>query len=273
MKPFLKWAGNKYRIVDKIRGLLPAGVRLIEPFAGSAAVFLNTDYKENIVNDVNTDLISLYVVLKTHGLSFIDECKGLFQADTNSPEVYYNLRDEFNQVLDPVRKAALFLYLNRHGYNGLCRYNRDGRFNVPFGRYKQPYFPFEEMMMFYHKSQDTEFTSEDFESVMSRAKPGDVVYCDPPYVPLSATSNFTEYSAGGFGPKEQLRLAELAKALSGRGISVLLSNHHNDFTLQAYSSAQITSFDVQRFISSDAANRRKATELLAFFPGQPQSVV
>lgn len=268
MKPFLKWAGNKYRIVDKIRDLLPAGRRLIEPFAGSAAVFLNTGYEENIINDLNRDLIHLFVTLKENGPTFVDECKALFTHEYNTPEAYYLLRNEFNATRDAERKAVLFLYLNRHGYNGLCRYNNDGGFNVPFGRYKKPYFPFEEMMEFYHKAQLATFTTEDFEAVMRRAEPSDVIYCDPPYVPLCETANFTSYSAGGFGVAEQLCLAAVAMDLSESGIPVLISNHHNEFTRQAYASAEITPFDVQRFISCDGKNRGKAAELLALFPGR-----
>lgn len=272
MKPFLKWAGNKYRIVDKIRGVLPRGERLIEPFAGSAAVFLNTDYKTNIVNDMNADLINVFVTLKQHGPAFVDACKNLFTPDENVPEVYYEFRDEFNQTSDRFRKAALFVYLNRHGYNGLCRYNNDGGFNVPFGRYKKPYFPFEEMMMFYHKSEDATFQTEDFELVMQQAQPGDVIYCDPPYVPLSDTANFTNYSAGGFGVDEQLRLAKVARETSERGIPVLISNHHTSFTEAIYKSADITTFEVQRLISCDSTNRNKAAELLALFPAMASSV-
>lgn len=271
-KPFLKWAGNKYRIVNKIRELLPPGNRLIEPFAGSAAVFLNTVYEQNIVNDLNRDLINLFVTLQQFGPGFIDECQALFTSDNNTAETYYQFREEFNATTNQIRKAALFLYLNRHGYNGLCRYNNDGRFNVPFGRYKKPYFPYEEMLMFHRKAQSAEFTSQDFEFAMRRAKPGDVIYCDPPYVPLSITANFTSYSAGGFGPREQLRLAKVAEELSDGGIPVLISNHHNEFTVQAYSSAQITAFDVQRFISCDGTNRSKASELLALFPGRQPCV-
>lgn len=99
-------------------------------------------------------------------------------------------------------------------------------------------------MEFYRKAQTAEFSSDDFETVMLRAKQGDVVYCDPPYIPISETANFTTYSAGGFRREQQLRLAQLAEELSDRGIAVLISNHHNDFTKRAYSSAFITSFDV-----------------------------
>lgn len=268
MKPFLKWAGNKYRIVDKIRELLPSGRRLIEPFAGSAAVFLNTDFQQNVVNDLNSDLIHLFSTLKAHGPSFVDECRRLFTNENNKSEVYYHLRQEFNETSDPIRKAALFLYLNRHGYNGLCRYNANGGYNVPFGRYKKPYFPYQEMMMFHHKAQMAMFTSEDFEAIMHSAKLGDVIYCDPPYAPLSDTASFTQYSAGGFGQEEQYRLARVAKKLSREGIPVLISNHCNEFTMKAYAGAEISAFDVQRYISCDGENRKKAAELLALFPGR-----
>lgn len=267
MKPFLKWAGNKYRIIDKIRTVLPPGQRLIEPFAGSAAVFLNTNYVENVMNDINPDLISVYKNLQTHGTTFVNACKRLFVQECNHAEVYYAFRDEFNATSDTFRKATLFLYLNRHGYNGLCRYNANGGFNVPFGRYKKPYFPFEELMYFYHRSQGASFRSDDFETVMHEARLGDVVYCDPPYVPLSTTANFTHYSTNKFGPAEQTRLAKIAEELSFRGIPVLISNHRSDFTLSAYASAAIQTFKVPRFISCDGKNRSPATEILALFDG------
>lgn len=265
MRPFLKWAGNKYRLISKITDMLPAGNRLLEPFAGSAAVFLNTGYAANVVNDCNADLINVYVTLKERGPVFIDACKQLFQSDNNMPEAYYRFREEFNMSTDPFRKATLFLYLNRHGYNGLCRYNQDGGFNVPFGRYRKPYFPHGEMRFFFDKAQATDFSCVDFESVMEEAVLGDVVYCDPPYVPLSETANFTGYQAGGFDAKEHLRLARAAERLAARGIPVLISNHYNDFTVETYAQAERITFDVQRFISCDGANRNKATEVLALF--------
>lgn len=272
MKTIVKWPGNKTRIVNQIQRLLPHGKRLIEPFAGSAAVFLNTSYEDNIVNDLNADLINMYVVLKQLGPAFMDMCRALFSSHSNTPETYYSLRDEFNQTSDSVRKAALFLYLNRHGYNGLVRYNADGGYNVPFGRYKQPYFPFQELQHFYLKSQVATFMTLDFEAVMRLAVPGDVIYCDPPYVPLSTTANFTNYSAGGFGLSEHIRLANVAQELARCGIPVLISNHNNEFTREIYHGAAISEFEVQRFISCDGDNRNKAPELLALFDGRCANV-
>ncbi|ABZ84285.1 DNA adenine methylase [Heliomicrobium modesticaldum Ice1] len=264
-RPFLKWAGNKYRIIHRIRAVLPAGNRLIEPFVGSAAVFLNTSFKENLLADCNGDLIRLYQTVKTGGEDFIAYCRSFFTEENNRPERYYALREIFNTTDDGDLKSALFIYLNRHSYNGLCRYNASGKFNAPAGRYKKPYFPERELRFFMAKARDAVFLCQDFTQTMGEARPGDVVYCDPPYVPLSRTSNFTGYSAGGFGEAEQWKLAELARQLADRGVSVLISNHDTDFTQKAYDAARIERFPVQRFVSCDGANRGKAGELLALF--------
>ncbi|MCL6634063.1 MAG: Dam family site-specific DNA-(adenine-N6)-methyltransferase, partial [Alicyclobacillus herbarius] len=253
MKPFLKWAGGKHRIVERIRARLPQGKRLIEPFVGSGAVFLNTDFEEYVLADINPDLIQVYATLKQHGQDFISYCKELFTDANNTPERYYELRSEFNETQDPWRKSALFVYLNRHGYNGLCRYNSSGGFNVPFGRYKRPYFPEQEMKFFSQKLQVATLQCADFRQVMEEAVVGDVIYCDPPYVPLSATSNFTDYAADGFTTRDQADLARLATQLGERGIPVLISNHATEFTTAAYAAAEVEHFPVRRTISCDGA--------------------
>lgn len=267
IRPFLKWAGNKYQILDRIKALLPRGNRLIEPFAGSAAVFLNTDYERYLVTDNNRDLINLYQMVKSGGDCFIEYCRGFFSKENNDEIRYYQLRDIFNTTGDLKLKAALFLYLNRHGYNGLCRYNSKGIFNTPFGQYHRPYFPETELRLFAEKAKRAKFKTADFRDIMQRAKKGDVIYCDPPYVPLSDTANFTTYSAGGFSRRDQSALAELALELSRKGIPVLISNHATSFILNAYKSAQIEQFNVRRFISCDGDNRGMAQEVLALFGG------
>ena len=265
-RPFLKWAGNKYRIIDRVRAALPAGKCLIEPFAGSGAVFLNTDYEHYIINDNNPDLIHLYNILKKEGAAFIKKCRYYFTPRFNNEEQYYKLRKKFNETSDTYKRAILFVYLNRHGYNGLCRYNLNGGYNVPFGRYKSPYFPEKEMLVFHKKAKNAEFVLSGFEQIIQSAKKGDVVYCDPPYVPLSPSANFTSYSAGGFNMKEQQQLADLANEISVKGIPVLISNHNTSFTRKAYDKAnKITKFHVQRFISCNGKKRGTAGELLALF--------
>ena len=271
MKPFLKWAGNKYSIIERVRGVLPSGGRLIEPFVGSGAVFLNTDYPSYLINDLNPDLIHLFQYLQKDGAAFVGYCKGLFQPETNNADTYYQFRELFNKTGDERLRAALFLYFNKHGYNGLCRFNLKGEFNVPFGKYTKPYFPEPEMLAYGEKLQGVEITNTDFATAMKRAKPGDVIYCDPPYVPLSETANFTSYSAESFGMKAQQELADLAESLAAKGVTVVISNHDTLFTQNAYHSAQVMSFKVQRFISCKGDGRGQASEVLALFEADQQA--
>jgi DNA adenine methylase len=265
MKPFLKWAGGKYRLVDRIQTALPAGNRLIEPFVGSGAVFLNTSYSTNLLADSNPDLINLFKFLQKEGQEFINYCSSFFIPENNNELIYYQFRKEFNSTSDIRKKSALFVYLNRHCFNGLCRYNSKGGFNVPFGRYSKPAIPVKDMFAFHKKSSQAIFEVADFRATMEQAKKGDVVYCDPPYVPLSATSSFTSYAKGGFGQQEQNDLADMAKKLQSRGVAVIISNHDTAYTNEVYQTAEIIKFNVQRFISSDTKNRNAVGELLAVF--------
>lgn len=176
MKPFLKWAGGKYRLVDLIKNNLPQGNRLIEPFVGSGALFLNTEYSANLLADSNPDLINLFKLLQKEGRGFMSYCQGLFLSENNTELAFYHLREEFNTTSDMRRKAAFFVYLNRHCFNGQCRYNSKGGFNVPFGRYTKPKLPEKEMYYSYEKSQNAVFEVADFITTMEKAKTGDVVY-------------------------------------------------------------------------------------------------
>jgi len=262
----LKWPGGKYRLLDRICGVLQPGPRLIEPFAGSGAVSLNTNYASSLLADTNPDLIGLYRQLLTEGDRFIRYCRKFFQAGNNR-SAYYAYRDEFNERRAGRRKSALFLYLNRHGYNGLCRYNASGRFNTPFGRYLKPYFPEREMLAFVRRAASVSLRQDSFETTMTAAQPGDAVYCDPPYVPLSATAYFTDYHTDGFTWSDQVRLADIACALANKGIQVVISNHDTGQTRDLYNTrgARISRFKVRRNISRDASKRIEVGELLAVF--------
>ena len=266
MKPFLKWAGGKSRIVDRIKAILPHGERLVEPFVGSGALFLNSDFPAYLLADANIDLINCYLQLQQGGMEFVRRCEEFFAPAYNQSDVYYDVRQRFNATQDPVDKAAMFVYLNRHGYNGLCRYNASGGFNVPFGRYARPYFPRAEMEHFWRRSARCEFIVADFIATMQATAIGDVVYCDPPYVPLSATASFTHYSADGFGLERQRKLAREAASLASRGVPVVISNHDLPFTREIYANAdEIACFNVRRHISCDGNNRTHAAELLAVY--------
>ncbi len=266
IRPPLKWAGGKYQILERIKQLLPPGNRLIEPFVGSGVVFLNTDYGRYTLNDVNRDLITFYKVLKKEGEEFIHYCRRFFEPENNTAERYYELREEFNNTKDRFHKAALFMYLNKHGYNGLCRYNASGKMNVPFGRRSRSYIPEKEMLNFVKRSKRAVLKCGDFEAVMRTARPGDVVYCDPPYVPLNDTSYFTSYSAGGFEHDGQVRLAAVALELAENGIPVLISNHATSLTTEIYKKAGHRDiFPVRRHISCNGSKREYVKEILALY--------
>ena len=265
IKPFLKWAGNKYRCLDHILGSLPAANRFIEPFTGSAAVFLNVQYPDYLLAEANKDLVDLFHCIQKEGEAFIKDCEALFNPMNNCESKYYELRAQFNECIDIRQRATLFLYLNRHGYNGLCRYNQRGGYNVPFGRYIKPYFPRVEMAYFHQKSQRATFIHGDFRQTFANAKSGDLIYCDPPYAPLEQNSNFSSYTSKKFGATEQILLAELAIDAANRGITVAISNHDTALTRDYYRDSHMISFPVLRSISCHTENRIKVQELLAVF--------
>jgi DNA adenine methylase len=265
LRPFLKWAGNKYRIIAQLINLLPKAERLIEPFAGSCSVFLNTDYSQYLLAETNGDLINLYQHLQREGLHFIEYSRYFFNMSTNQSDFYYQSRVQFNSTQDLRLKAALFLYLNRHGYNGLCRYNSSGLFNVPFGQHPKPYFPFKEMLAFHQKAQYAQFQQADFQTTLQLARPGDVVYCDPPYLPLSATANFNQYGPAGFSLLQQKALASQAEQLAATGVYVIISNHDHPLIPELYKTAKVIRFPVPRTISRNGKGRQAVLEVLAVF--------
>jgi len=266
-KPFLKWAGGKYRILDKILRELPPGTRFVEPFAGSCAVYLNVNFPKALICDLNSDLINLYKHLQREGEEFIQYCASFFTPEHNTRSAYMTLRDRLNASSETRERGALLLYVNRHAFNGLIRYNSKGGFNVPFGKYKKPYFPLEELRAFYRKTRSTatEFMTADFRSIFARLEPGDVVYCDPPYVPLSQTSSFTAYAGNAFDARDQHDLAALAGETWQKGIHVVVSNHDTELTRSLYVSTMLKRFAVQRFISCDGDKREAVPELLAVY--------
>lgn len=265
VRPFLKWAGNKFEITDEINNLLPQSKILIEPFVGSGAVFLNSNHEKYILSDINHDLINLFIAIQNNGAQFIVDSKKYFTKRTNTESCYYKFRKAFNSSNDKYEKALLFLYLNRHCYNGLCRYNKSGVFNVPYGKYKSPYFPEYELHVFYIKSKHTKFYCESFIKTFKRAKNNSVIYCDPPYIPLSDTSNFTSYSTKQFTLDDQEALAIEARNIAQRGIPVLISNHDTKYSRKIYHGATLKKINVRRRISCNAYKRNDAKEILALF--------
>lgn len=265
-RAFLKWAGGKYGLVEDIQRHLPPARKLVEPFVGAGSVFLNTDYDHYLLADINPDLINLYNLLKERPEDYISEAKRWFVVENNRKEAYLSIRAEFNKTDDVMYRSLAFLYMNRFGFNGLCRYNKKGGFNVPFGSYKKPYFPEAELEFFAEKAKKATFVCEGYPETFRRARKGSVVYCDPPYAPLSNTANFTSYAGNGFTLDDQAALADIAeKAATERGIPVLISNHDTTLTRRLYHGAELNVVKVKRTISRNGSGRNKVDELLALF--------
>lgn len=276
-KPFLKWAGNKFRVLPHLIPHIGDPKRYIEPFGGSLSVALNISADEYILNDINKDLYCLYTNVDKE---FVGECRELFTDENNTRERYLELRKEFNSEQDCRKRAKLFLYLNKHAFNGLSRYNSKGEYNVPYGKENKDsktgrivktkaHFPEQELNYFrdVFSNRKVEFFNTSFsdEALYKNVSSGDVVYFDPPYVPASDTANFTDYATEGFSYEQQVQLAELAESLANRGAKVIVSNHDTPVSRELYKNAQIYPIEVRRSISAKGSSRKKANELIAVY--------
>ncbi|CAM4061872.1 DNA adenine methylase [Xenorhabdus thuongxuanensis] len=270
-KTILKWAGSKNRIMDKLLPHLPAGRRLVEPFAGSCAVMMNTDYPAYLISDANADLINLYQSIKSDCDQFIKEAANWFEFVLNKNE-FYKLRDVFNfsgefsgNFANKLSRSSLFLTLNRHCFNGLCRYNSKGEFNVPFGHYKKPYFPVAEIWAFAEKAEKADLLPLEWQDTLSLVDYGDVVYCDPPY--LTNEGAFTQYHHSNFSHTAHEELAENLRALHDEiGVPVTVSNSVAAKELYSDLSFTIHEIDAPRTIAANG-NRQPAKEIIAVLEG------
>ncbi|HGP0793507.1 TPA: Dam family site-specific DNA-(adenine-N6)-methyltransferase [Salmonella enterica subsp. diarizonae serovar 53:z10:z35] len=265
-RPFLKWAGGKYSMLPDLYQVIPAGMRLIEPFVGGGSVFLNSDkHACFLLADVNTDLINLYQMLAVVPGAVIRHARVMFDR-LNDAESYTALREEFNaQVMDAPERAAAFLFLNRHCFNGLIRYNRNNQFNVGWGKYPSPYFPEEEIRAFTEMAHNCVFMAAGFRRTLALAGEGDVVYCDPPYEPMPGKDGFTHYAAGGFTWDDHIALAECCVAAHQRGARVVIGNSTAPRVIDLYSQHgfEIRYISARRSISSKGSTRETAKDLVA----------
>ena len=265
-RPFLKWAGGKYSLLPELARLIPAGNRLIEPFVGGGSVFINSDkHSSFLLADVNADLINLYQMLALVPEEVMRHARLLFSS-LNTAEGYTAVRDEFNrQLIAAPERAAAFLFLNRHCFNGLIRYNRAGEFNVGWGKYPAPYFPENEITAFADMAHNCVFMNAGFRRTLSLAGEGDVVYCDPPYEPMPGTAGFTGYAAGGFTRDDQNALAECCVAAHQRGARIVISNSVAPRIVELYEQHGFTLNYVaaRRSISSKGSTREIAKDLVA----------
>jgi DNA adenine methylase len=264
VRPVLKWAGGKSRSLPQILKALPERIETYyEPFIGGAAVFFALAgarrFESAVLSDRNPALIDVYVALQKDPGAVIRVLKGY----THSEDEYYRIRSIDPESLDLPERAARTIFLNKTGYNGLYRVNSKGEFNVPFGRYKKPNFCDEQNLRGASLVlARVKLLVEDFEKASGKAKAGDAVYFDPPYDPVSKTSNFTSYHKDEFGKGEHERLRGVFERLAEKGVAVVLSNSDTSFTRGLFASWKKKKIDVSRPINSKGAERGTVRELL-----------
>jgi len=271
IKSPLKWAGGKYRLLDTIFQLFPATANAFyEPFFGGGSVGLNAMKRLNantcFVGDTNSCLVQFWNALKEQPENFIAMAASLFVAENNTDEAYRLLRREFNRTTDIFRKSVLFLYLNRHCFNGLCRLNTHGEFNVPFGKYEKPLLPINELKAASRRLFRFTVSDVDFRDLFAQVGQGNAVYCDPPYLPLSNTANFTGYGIKDFTFTDQEDLVKCAVDAASKGATVIISNQYTVIARELYKNASYRKvIKVPRLLSRDGDTRMPVEEILAVY--------
>ncbi|NTW01859.1 MAG: DNA adenine methylase [Oscillochloris sp.] len=277
-RPFLKWAGGKGQLLPELTRRMPSRfARYHEPFVGGGAFFFNLWnsgrlVRGGVLSDYNRELIACYQTVRDHAAELITALLE-HKLHARDRDYFYEIRSwdrqpDFEQR-SQVAKAARMIFLNRTCYNGLYRLNNKGKFNAPFGYYKNPLIvDVDNMHEVSRALQDVELRSGDFADVLERAEPGDFVYFDPPYAPLSPTASFTHYTGRGFGEDQQLRLADIFRQLAERGCYVMLSNSSTELTRELYNPTAIPGLCDQivrasRKINCDGTKRGFVDELIA----------
>jgi len=266
--PFLKWVGGKRQLMPTIVTHLPKNINeltYVEPFIGGGAVLFHLQPKNAIINDFNEELINVYEVIKNNLEELIEDLK----KHKNEPDYFYEIRsldrnDNFKN-LSKVERASRVIYLNKTCYNGLYRVNNAGEFNSPFGRYKNPNIvnePTLKAVSKYLNSNNIVIRNGDYNDVLKTIDKNSFVYLDPPYHPISESSNFTGYVQGGWDLFDQIRLREVCDELNAKGIKFLLSNSSAQFIKDQYAKYKIEIVKANRAINSNGANRGEIDEVL-----------
>lgn len=266
IQPFVKWVGGKRQLMSEINKYIPKNyTKYYEPFLGGGAVLFNLQPKNAVVNDYNTELINVYTVIRDNVEELIEDLK----KHENNQEYFYKIRaldrsDRYNELTN-IQKASRLLYLNKTCFNGLYRVNSAGQFNSPYGRYKNPNIVNEFVLKAvsnYLNENKIKFINDDFEVALKNIRKGSFVYFDPPYDPLSDSSNFTGYTLAGFNRDDQKRLKKLCDKLNKQGVKFLLSNSRTEFIEELYSDYKIVIVGASRSINSDGGKRGEIDEVL-----------
>jgi DNA adenine methylase len=264
--PFIKWVGGKGRLKHALEALMPKGVELmrhVEPFTGGGALFFARAPERALLCDINRDLIHTYEAVRDDVSGVIRGLERL--AKGHDKERYYEVRERYNARDGQSRaeRSAMFIYLNKTCFNGLYRVNRRGEFNVPMGRYTNPNI-LDRDVLFAASSAlaRAEIKCAPFETLLESAKPGDFVYMDPPYEPVSRTANFTAYAQDGFAQEDQRRLRDVYRELDRRGSKLMLSNSDVPFIRELYRGYRIDVVKAPRAVSCDASARGPVNEVV-----------
>jgi DNA adenine methylase len=263
-KPVLKWAGGKWRLLPQLLRQVPATFDAYhEPFIGGGALFFHLAGRgvltRTYLSDANPSLIDVYLGLRDEVEAVIDALR----SHVYDREQYYAVRAHNPEDLTLPERAARIIYLNKTCYNGLFRENKRGQFNVPFGRYKNPTICDEPNLRAAARVlQGVDIACRNFATVLDVARPGDFVYFDPPYHPVSATANFTAYDRNGFGSKDQRHLRDVFAALGERGVRALLSNSDTPYVRELYEGFAVEQVFAARAVNSKANGRGKVAEVI-----------
>jgi len=265
-EPILKWAGGKRSLIPSIFALLPHDYRhrtYHEPFFGGGALFFSIKPARGSINDINPKLINFYIVVRDYPEELIEQAlKYPYEKDA-----FYRIREHYNNAtLNKVEDAAITLYLNKTAFNGLYRVNSKGKFNVPFGRYSTPTIVDKERIRAASKLlKNIEILQKDFSYVVDYAEKGDLVYFDPPYLPVSDTAYFTSYSSDGFSWEDQIRLRDVCVKLHEKETFFVLSNSYVEKLINNYRGIEdfrIFVVKANRAINSKASKRGPVNEAL-----------
>jgi DNA adenine methylase len=268
-KPIVKWAGGKSRLLGELLDRVPRRLKTYaEPFAGGAALFFALaaekargarSFERAVLADRNEELVACYRAVRDELEAVVTALAG-FRHDR---DLFYEVRAQETAGMSDVDRAARFIFLNRTCFNGLWRVNAGGRFNVPFGKYKNPRILDADALAAASRALvGVEILSSDFAAVTGGLGRGDFAYLDPPYVPLSRTSSFTAYAKDGFGAGDQDRLARELRAMKRRGAKAMLSNADTPVTRELYGGLACHVIKAPRSISCDGGGRGDAGELV-----------
>ena len=260
VKPPVKWAGGKGQLLSQYEMLLPGKIEtLVEPFVGGGAVFFRLRPQRAILNDNNKDLINFYIVVRDKMELLLDDLK----KHKNTKDYFYEVREQDTASLNDVQRASRFLFLNKTCFNGLFRVNSRGKFNVPFGKYKNPKIVDEQNIRNVSLVlKGVHIICEDFENILKYVRPDMFIYFDPPYHPLSGTAHFTSYTPASFREEDQRRLAAVYKELDKMGCKVMLSNSSTPLIWKLYQGYDITAVSAKRAINCKGNSRGPIAELV-----------